>query len=122
MSIFHYRAYDAAGKSITGSLEADSVGMVESRLRQAGIWLLEAKEGAAFSAARSSRLTVKRSELINYFVQMSLLLRAGITIPNALGRLVDDFKDTRFGRVLAALRNKVVTGVPLHQAMAEFPR
>ena len=122
MSMYQYRAYDAAGKTVTGSLEAESLSAVEIRLKNAGIWLLEAKEGIGLSQVRGSRLTVQRSELINYFVQMSLLLRAGITMPNALGRLADDFKDTKFGHVLETLREKVVTGVPLHQAMAEFPK
>lgn len=122
MSMYQYRAYDAAGKTVTGSLEAESLTAVETRLKNAGIWLLEAKEGIGLTQVRGSRLTVQRSELINYFVQMSLLLRAGITMPNALGRLADDFKDTKFGQVLETLREKVVTGVPLHQAMAEFPK
>jgi len=122
MSMFHYRAYDAAGKTVTGSLEADSIAAVETRLRTAGIWLLEAKQGLSFTREGSSRMRIKRSELINFFVQMSLLLRAGITIPNALGRLADDFKDTKFGRILATLRDKVITGTTMHQAMSEFPR
>lgn len=122
MSMFQYRAYDSAGKAVTGSLEADSLAAVEARLRNAGIWLLEAKEGAGSIQAKGSSLTIKRGELINFFVQMSLLLRAGITMPNALGRLADDFDDTKFGRVLSTLRDKVSSGVPLHQAMAEFPR
>src|SRR3954470_18878461 len=118
MSMFHYRAYDAAGKTVSGSLEADSLSSVETRLRNAGIWLLEAKEGAGALEVRGSSVTIKRNELINFFVQMSLLLRAGITMPNALNRLADDFKDTKFGTVLGTLREKVTTGVPLHQAMA----
>jgi type II secretory pathway component PulF len=122
MSMFHYRAYDAAGKTVSGSLEADSVASVETRLRNAGIWLLEAKEGVGTLQVRGSSVTIKRNELINYFVQMSLLLRAGITMPNALNRLAADFEDTKFGGVLATLREKVTSGVPLHQAMAEFPR
>src|SRR5215207_8931837 len=101
MSMFQYRAYDSAGKAVTGSLEADSLAAVEARLRNAGIWLLEAKEGAGSVQAKGSSLTIKRGELINFFVQMSLLLRAGITMPNALGRLADDFDDTKFGRVLS---------------------
>ena len=122
MSLYHYRAYDVAGKTISGSLEAESLGMVEARLRSAGIWLLEAKEGTSFSRSSSGGIAVKRSELINYFVQMSLLLRAGITMPNALDRLAEDFKGTKFGGVLATLREKVVSGSPLHQSMGEFPR
>jgi len=122
MSLFHYRAYDAAGKTVSGSLEADNLSSVETRLRNAGIWLLEAREGAGVIGVRGSSIKIKRDELINFFVQMTLLLRAGITMPNALGRLAEDFAETKFGRVLAALREKVTTGVPLHQAMGEFPR
>ena len=120
--MFHYRAYDAAGKAVTGSLEADSLGTVETRLRNAGIWLLEAKEGGGAIGVRGSSLKINRGELINFFVQMSLLLRAGITLPNALNRLAVDFDETKFGQVLATLRDKVTTGVPLHQAMLEFPK
>ena len=40
MSLFHYRAYDTAGETITGALEADSKSTLETRLRAAGIWLL----------------------------------------------------------------------------------
>lgn len=122
MSMYHYRAYDAAGKAVTGSLEADSLTTVETRLRNAGIWLLEAREGMGTIAARGSSLKINRGELINFFVQMSLLLRAGITMPNALNRLAVDFDETKFGHVLATLRDKVTTGVPLHQAMLEFPK
>jgi type II secretory pathway component PulF len=53
---------------------------------------------------------------------MSLLLRAGITLPNALDRLAQDFQDTKLGGVLATLREKVAVGVPLHQAMGSYPR
>ena len=122
MSIYHYRAYDAAGKAVTGSLEAESLSVVEAKLRGVGIWMLEAKEGLVYTRDHSSRMSAKRSDLINYFVQMTLLLRAGITLPNALDRLAKDFKDDRFGRVLATLHENVVSGVPLHVAMAEFPK
>ena len=122
MSMYHYRAYNATGQTVSGSLEADSLLTVENRLRSTGIWLLEAKEGEGVVSAGFNRLTIKRGDLVNFFVQMSLLLRAGITLPNALDRLTDDFKGTKPGLVLATLREKVAIGVPLHQAMAEYPR
>jgi type IV pilus assembly protein PilC len=122
MSLYHYRAYNATGQTVSGSLEADSILTVENRLRSTGIWLLEAKEGEGVVSAEFSRLTIKRGDLVNFFVQMSLLLRAGITLPNALDRLADDFQGTKLGLVLATLREKVAIGVPLNQAMASYPR
>jgi type IV pilus assembly protein PilC len=122
MSLYRYRAYNAGGEAVSGALEADSLITLESRLRAAGIWLLEAKEGAADVQEKTSGLSVKRSELIGYFVQMSLLLRAGITLPHALERLAADFDDARIGRVLRSLHEQVTIGMPLHKAMEAYPK
>lgn len=125
MSLYHYRAYNATGQTVSGALEADSIPTLEARLRSAGSWLIEARENNAALPDRvegASRIKLKRAELINFFVQMSLLLKAGITLPAALGRLADDCKETRVGDVVEDLRNEVSIGVPLHQAMKKHPR
>ena len=124
MAAFHYRAYNAAGQTITGVVEADSIGTVETRLRTAGIWLLEAKEGASLAERgdKVSSIKVKRSELIAFFVQMALLLKAGITLPKSLDRLAQDFDGTKLGTVLCGVREQVAIGTPLNQAMARYPR
>ncbi|MFT3828728.1 MAG: type II secretion system F family protein [Opitutaceae bacterium] len=122
MRAYSYRAYDAAGRTITGSLEADGVEALENRLRAAGQWLLEAKEGRVERNAPVSRLRLRRADVIGIFVQLTLLLRAGITLPNALQRLAEDNKGTRSGIVLATLLDQVSVGVPLHRAMAAYPR
>ncbi len=122
MRAFHYRAFDAAGHITTGSLEADSVATLENRLREAGIWLLEAREGRMERRAIISRLKLSRADVIGVFVQLTLLLRAGITLPNALQRLAEDNQGLKAGAVLATLRDQVSIGVPLHRAMASYPR
>jgi len=125
MSVFYYRAYNANGQTVSGALEADSLGTLESRLRAAGVWLLEAKEGASLAEGNSSELSrvkVKRSELIGFFVQMALLLKAGITLVTSLERLASDFDGSRLGVVLTGLREQVAIGVPLNQAMGRYPK
>ena len=44
MSVYQYRAYNAAGQTVSGVLEADGLLTVETRLRNIGLWLLDAKE------------------------------------------------------------------------------
>ncbi len=122
MPAYSYRAYDAAGRTITGSLEADGLEVLENRLRAAGQWLIEAKEGRVERRAPVSNLRLRRADVIGMFVQLTLLLRAGITLPNALQRLAEDDKGTRSGLVLATLLDQVSVGVPLHRAMAAYPR
>lgn len=125
MSLFHYKAYNASGETIAGALEAESVSALEARLRTAGSWLLEVRtdgEAAIQSETRVSRISVRRRDVIVFFVQMSLLLRAGITLPNALDRLADDFEGMALGRVVRGIAEQVSVGVPLHAAMNTFPR
>ncbi len=122
MSMYRYRAYNAAGDVVQGAIEADSVLVAENRLRTSGIWLFEAHEGTAIATAQTNKLTVKRGELINFFVQMTLLLRAGIPIPKAIDRLASDAEGTRLGVVLATVREQLTLGVQLHQTLAQFPR
>ena len=90
MSLFHYKAYDAAGATITGALEADSLATLEGRLRATGIWLLEAREHgdrARDEKTRISRVRVNSRDQIAFFIQMTLLLQSGITLPTALARI-----------------------------------
>lgn len=122
MRAYSYRAYNATGQVTTGSLEADSIETLENRLRAAGIWLLEAKEGKMERRAIVSRLKLSRADVIGIFVQLTLLLRAGITLPNALQRLAEDNEGLKAGTVLETLRDQVSIGVPLHRAMTSYPR
>jgi type IV pilus assembly protein PilC len=125
MSLFHYRAYDTAGETITGALEADSRSTLETRLRAAGIWLLEAREhgGSTRKETESvSRIRANSRDQIAFFIQMTLLLRSGVTLPTALKQLAEDFEGSKMGIVAASLSDRVSIGVPLHEAMATYPR
>lgn len=125
MNLFHYRAYNSAGETVTGAVEAESVRALEMRLRTTGSWLLEARTDGLVTASGGSaisRISVRSQDVITFFVQMSLLLRSGITLPNALSRLAEDFDDTKMGEVISGIAEKVVIGVPLHAAMETYPR
>lgn len=125
MSFYHYRALDATGETVSGLLEADSVSVLENRLRTSGIWLLEASEGSqdeSHGRSRQRNSRAKRRDVITFFIQISLLLKAGITLPNALARLGDDLSETTMGKVVQSIGEKVEVGMPLHTAMEEYPR
>ncbi len=122
MPAYSYRGYNAAGRVTTGLLEAESVDSLDLRLRAVGVWLIEAQEGRSDRRESKSGLRLRRADLIGVFVQLTLLLRAGITLPNALERLAKDDEGTRAGAVLEHLHEQVVVGVPLHRAMGAYPK
>jgi type II secretory pathway component PulF len=121
MSLFHYRAINAAGEAVSGELEAASLGAVERNLRGRGVWLREATARTSPSPRASGR-GVGRGELIGFFVEMSLLLRARISLPTTLERMAEDFAGERLGPIVRRLYEDVNSGVALHQAMAAQPR
>ncbi len=121
MSLFRYRAVNAAGEAVSGELEAGSLAAAERRLRGRGVWLREATERASSAAGPAGR-GVGRGELIGFFVEMSLLLRARITLPTALERMAEDFGEERLGPIVRRLYEDVNSGVSLQQAMAAQPR
>lgn len=125
MSLYRYRAYNSTGQTVSGALEADSLMTLESRLRSAGSWLIDAREAGSTDVVGDSEIhytKVKRRDLINFFVQMSLLLKAGVTLPNGLDRMAEDSEKTVIGEVIAGLRDQVAIGTPLNLTMAKYPR
>ncbi len=123
MSFYRYRACNSAGENLTGAAEAENVSALENRLRGAGIWLLEAHESQAARADANhiSNIRVRRADLITFFIQMALLLRAGITLAQALERLAADFSGSKLGPVLDHLYESISVGNPLHRSMERYP-
>src|SRR5687768_13151627 len=124
MSLFHYRALNAHGRTMSGPQQAPDASMLEQQLRATGMWLLEANvatKSDVLPVGAIKKVRIRRGELIGFFLQMSLLLKARVTLPQALERLATDAVDTKLGPVLQVLHDQVVIGVPLHTAMGQFP-
>lgn len=126
MPDFAYTGIDDKGKRVAGAASVAGEKALEARLREAGIWLVEARRlrrsRVASYVTHGHRFTANRRELITFLVQLPLLLNAGIPLVQALERLEDDFAADRLGPVINGLREQIVTGVPLHEAMTVFPR
>jgi type II secretory pathway component PulF len=122
MKSFRFHAYDANGRGISGTLAAPSLASLEDLLRDRGLWLNQAREAAVEVGGSTSSLAVPRTDLIHFFVQGAMLLKAGITLPSALERIAADASDRPAGRVVSDLLDQVNAGVALHKAMARHPR
>ncbi len=128
MPSYSYSGIDAKGKTTNGFLQADSIQVLEQKLKESGIWMMKATQdsktvvSSKTETTQQSRVKVKRWELINFYIQFSLLLRAGINLPKALRRLSDDLGESRLGKVLQTIAEQVEIGVPLNEAISYFPR
>ncbi len=120
MASFNYRAVDAQGVVVSGSLEANNEHALEAQLRQSGIELLRCAEQGRGFFRRRSRVT--RKELIGFCFHMEQMTRAGLPILEALTDLRDSVGNPSFGEVISNLIGAVESGKTMSQAMSEFPR
>ncbi len=90
--------------------------------RGAGVWASETPDTRPLAPGHAPRARISRAKMIGFFVEMSLLLKARITLPKALDRLAEDFRSEGLGAVVCRLSEDVNSGVSLHQAMEAQPR
>ena len=128
MPIFEYKAYDTSGGNRTGIVDADSPRDARGKLRADGIHVIEIssieekkkqskKASGGFFAPR-----VNQNELVVVTRQLATLLKAGITIVEALKALIDQVDSRDMEKVLRDVREKVTQGDTLGEAMAYHPR
>lgn len=124
MPTFDYTAVDANGTQFKGVLVAEDEPALSRRLKQEGAWLLAARQRRARSASLKSDLgpRLRRRALIEFTMQLAILVRAGVPLSQALEQLQSDAADPRLARVIGTLCQNVNSGVELSAAMGHFPR
>ena len=90
MAAFHYNALDAAGKSSTGMIEADSARLARTQLREKGLFVVELdalSDTSTKQGARSFNLPFRKriplSEVSLMLRQLATLLEAGLPLEQA---------------------------------------
>lgn len=116
MALFAYRAVDSDGRISTGNLDAANAIDLELRLKRLGLDLLTFESVKRSVAARTRKIS--RQELITFCFHLSQLLKAGVTIIEALTDLRDTVDNPGFRQVLASLLEDIEGGLTLSEAMA----
>lgn len=126
MPVFSYRALNAAGKNVRGILDADTAVLARQKLRSEGLHPVEVKiagDGAEASRRTSSIgkvFTFKKSGrvfTVDMTRQAATLLNAGVPLEASLAAIQEQMEDTEFGRRLALIREEVVRGETLANAL-----
>ena len=126
MSVFRYEVLDAQGKTVKGSMEADSARAARNQLRMQGFTPIEVKEiesnnRTGRKASRFDRELNSR-EVVLLTRQLASLLQAHLALAQALAALVEQAETPLIRERINTIRAEVVSGTPLNQALANYPR
>ncbi len=129
MPLFEYTGYNAAGKKVSGAVEGAGRRAVLLKLKADGIFPTTLNEEAAASAS-GAKATIKLeltrripvTELATATRQLATLLSAGLPLDEALGTIGGQLENVRLARAFSAVREEVVQGQSLHEALGAHPR
>ncbi|MBP7484902.1 MAG: type secretion system protein GspF [Pseudomonadota bacterium] len=126
MSAFRFEALDAAGKTVTGLVEADNPKAARAQLRTQHLVPLKVDVVVAEAEGQSRVLFASRvfnaSALSIWTRQLSGLVVAGLPLERALTALSDEAEDPKQRELVAHLRAEVNAGSPFARALAGSPR
>ena len=124
MPAFEYVAVDPAGRTRKGVEEGDSSRQVRGRLREQGLMPMSVNQVAERKSVMRTPMFqrgIKPLELALATRQMATLSRAGMPIEEVLGTVARQSETQRVKSTLAAVRTRVMEGLPLAHALGEFP-
>lgn len=112
MPYFRYRVVNLLGRFKTGRMFAANTCDLDSILLKRDLAFISATEASTIFLPRITKETV-----MLFFERLSMLLHAGVLLPDALIVLRDSFSHVRMQLVIADLYAKVEQGIPLHSAL-----
>lgn len=122
MTKFSYRAKDAYGQTLTGTLDASDARSVSSILRDQGLLVIDIKTSIPVVIASTVVQRFQRvgfSEVTNFTRQLSVMISAGLTINDSLTAIRNQIQDnTSLEKLIADLQISVEGGLSFSKALS----
>src|SRR3990172_16405 len=120
MAVYEYKGLLPGGKAVSGIVDADSLPGAQSKLRQAGVFATDLREGIETVPSRFRLLPgFKTEELAALTRQLATLIKAGIPLAQALSVMAEQVEKPYLKRVVIQTREKLIQGSSLADAMRE---
>ena len=127
MPLYAYKAITETGDVNSGTIEADSADIANSKLTAQGYIPTQVKEIAAragfdLQALKDSLTPIKVPEIILFTKQFRTLIRAGVSMLNLLSILEDQTENVKLKKVIASMHQSINQGDSLTEAFQHHPR
>ncbi|MCX8071520.1 MAG: type II secretion system inner membrane protein GspF [Candidatus Binatia bacterium] len=132
MPVYAYRGFNAAGRAISGIIDAENPKGARQKLRREGVFPTELVEQERRTSKAEQSLggwqigryfeRITPEELALLTRQLATLVGAKIPLVEALSALIEQTESARTKRVLSQVRELVTEGGALADAMKAHPR
>ena len=123
MEAFQYQALDAAGRTVSGVVQADTARQARVQLRAQGLLPSTVEQVRARERARQAWARgLSSAELSLLTRQMATLLASGLTMEQSLNALIEEAAEPLTREVLAGVKTEVTGGSSLAGALGAYDR
>ena len=120
MPEYNWKALSADGRKLSGKSHAADLTALTNQLEQSGQMLLKAtpvRMSLQFGSGKIGKL-----QLINFSFQLSMMLKAGVTILEALRDIADAEGNPALRQVIGGLGDSLSSCKTLSQSMSKYPK
>jgi general secretion pathway protein F len=131
MPVFAYKGYNAQGKVVSGTQDADSPRAIKQMLRRDGVFLTELTESNPSKKNAQARKSfewslfserISTQDLAVATRQLATLIGAGIPLVDALVALIDQIENPAFKSIWADVKQTVNGGASFADALGAHPK
>ncbi|MEO8716611.1 MAG: type II secretion system inner membrane protein GspF [Burkholderiales bacterium] len=123
MEAFRYQALDAAGRPVSGIVQADTPRQARMQLRAQGLLLTVLDKASARERARQPWARgLSAADLSLITRQLATLLESGLTMEQALAALIEEIDAPATREVLAGVKAEILAGASLATALGSYAR
>jgi len=124
VATYTYTAKRERGAPFSGELVADSKAAVVAQLRRKGLTVLKLEEkrtSVGLKEMLENSKRIKTRDKAVFARQFATMINSGLAVLRALYVLEEQTENSRFKKIIAAVREDVEAGMPLSDAMERYP-
>jgi type IV pilus assembly protein PilC len=122
MPKFAYSAIDASGAEIEGTTKADTIGTARATLVEQNLYPIRIEETRGMLDFELTKEKAKKKHLMNFTRQLSVFIKAGIPITDALTTIGDETTDVAIRRAIVGMLDDLRNGGLFSAAAAQYPQ
>lgn len=122
MPKFAYSAIDATGAEIEGTTKADTIGTARASLVEQNLFPIRIEETRGLLDFELTKEKAKKKNLMNFTRQLSVFIKAGIPITDALTTIGDETTDVAIRRAITGMLDDLRNGGLFSASAAQYPQ